>query len=156
MQKFELTAESHHQHMRVTAAPGISLVTADLDMMERVLTNLLDNALRHTPEHGLIEIEMTQQVGKVQVQVNDSGQGIAAELREDLFVRPSLLNARRHRARGMGLMIVRRILQLHDSDIKLGECQQRGAFFQFFVPSVKEGAGGGLIEKEGQLLQMWA
>ena len=134
MQKFELTAESRHQQIRVTAAPGIPLVTADLGMMERVLTNLLDNALRHTPEHGLIEIEMTQQAGKVQVQVNDSGPGIAAELREDLFVRPSLLNARRHRAGGLGLMIVRRILQLHDSDIKLVDRPQRGACFQFYVP----------------------
>lgn len=134
MQKFELTAESRHQQIRVSSAPGIPLVTADLGMMERVLTNLLDNALRHTPEHGLIEIEMMQQAGKVQVQVNDSGPGIAAELREDLFVRPSLLNARKHRAGGLGLMIVRRILQLHDSDIKLVDRPQRGACFQFFVP----------------------
>lgn len=133
-QKFELATETRGQKLLADITPGIPLVNADLGMIERVLTNLLDNALRHTPEHGLIEIEMMQQAGKVQVQVNDSGPGIAAELREDLFVRPSLLNARKHRAGGLGLMIVRRILQLHDSDIKLVDRPQRGACFQFFVP----------------------
>ena len=134
MQKFELMAEARHQQIRLKTSPGLPLVTADLGMMERVLTNLLDNALRHTPQNGLIEVEMMPQSGNVMVQVNDSGPGIAAELREDLFVRPSLLSARRHQAGGLGLMIVRRILQLHDSDIKLVDNPQRGACFQFFVP----------------------
>ncbi|MGB9094972.1 sensor histidine kinase [Erwinia sp.] len=134
LQKFELTAESRHQHIRVDIQPGIPLVNADLGMIERVLTNLLDNALRHTPEEGLIEIRLYLQAGKVMVQVNDSGPGIAKEQQTDLFVRPTLLNMRKHRVGGLGLMIVRRILQLHDSDIQLVDRPQRGACFQFSVP----------------------
>lgn len=70
---------------------------ADLSMMERVLTNLLDNAIRHTPSGGEIEVRLWPQGNKVMVQVNDSGPGIPLELRPDLFIRPSILNhARRH------------------------------------------------------------
>lgn len=134
LQKFELTAESRHQQIRVDIQPAMPPVNADLGMIERVLTNLLDNALRHTPEEGLIEIRLYQQGNKVMVQVNDSGPGIADEQKPDLFVRPTLLNMRKHRVGGLGLMIVRRILQLHDSDIQLIDRPQRGACFQFSVP----------------------
>ncbi|TQI79736.1 HAMP domain-containing protein [Serratia fonticola] len=132
-QKFELAVEARQQRLRADIQPGIPLVNADLSMMERVLTNLLDNAIRHTPEGGEIEIRLWPQDSKVMVQVNDSGPGIPQELRSDLFIRPSILsNARRH-AGGLGLMIVKRILQLHGSDIQLVE-QPSGACFRFSVP----------------------
>ncbi|KGT94980.1 histidine kinase [Erwinia typographi] len=134
LQKFELTAESRQQQLRMDIQPGIPQVNADPGMIERVLTNLIDNAFRHTPEEGLIEIRLYQQTGKVMVQVNDSGPGIAEEQKNDLFFRPTLLNMRKHRVGGLGLIIVRRILQLHDSDIQLVDRPQRGACFEFSVP----------------------
>jgi K+-sensing histidine kinase KdpD len=68
------------------------------------------------------------------VQLKDSGPGIAPELKDNLFVRPSILSTNKHRAGGLGLMIVRRILQLHGSDIRLIEQSKQGACFQFSVP----------------------
>jgi K+-sensing histidine kinase KdpD len=68
------------------------------------------------------------------VELNDSGPGIAPELKANLFVRPSILSTNKHRAGGLGLMIVRRILQLHGSDIRLLEPSDKGACFQFSVP----------------------
>ncbi|CAI1535169.1 Adaptive-response sensory-kinase sasA [Serratia quinivorans] len=133
-QKFELAAGARQQRLLADITPGIPLVFADVCMIERVLTNLLDNAIRHTPQGGEIEVRLWQQAGKVLVQVNDSGPGIPQELRADLFVRPSILsNAHRH-ASGLGLMIVRRILLLHDSDIQLVERPQTGACFRFSIP----------------------
>ncbi|KEY57870.1 HAMP domain-containing sensor histidine kinase [Serratia sp. DD3] len=132
-QKFELAVEARDQQLRANIQPGLPLVNADLSMMERVLTNLLDNAIRHTPANGLIEVKLWLQDDKVMVQINDSGPGIPHELRPDLFIRPSILsNARRH-VGGLGLMIVKRILQLHGSDIILVE-QQTGACFRFPIP----------------------
>ncbi|MFN1144994.1 sensor histidine kinase [Serratia liquefaciens] len=133
-QKFELAAEARQQRLLADIAPGIPLVFADVSMIERVLTNLLDNAIRHTPQGGEIEVRLWQQAGKVQVQLNDSGPGIPQELRADLFVRPSILSSARRHASGLGLMIVRRILLLHDSDIQLIEQPQRGACFRFSIP----------------------
>ncbi|CAI1148975.1 Signal-transduction histidine kinase senX3 [Serratia quinivorans] len=133
-QKFELAAEARQQRLLADIAPGIPLVFADVSMIERVLTNLLDNAIRHTPQGGEIEVRLWQQAGKVLVQVNDSGPGIPQELRADLFVRPSILSSARRHASGLGLMIVRRILLLHDSDIQLVERPQTGACFRFSIP----------------------
>ncbi|CAI1757410.1 sensor histidine kinase [Serratia liquefaciens] len=133
-QKFELAAEARQQRLLADIAPGIPLVFADVSMIERVLTNLLDNAIRHTPQGGEIEVRLWQQAGKVLVQLNDSGPGIPQELRADLFVRPSILSSARRHASGLGLMIVRRILLLHDSDIQLIEQPQRGACFRFSIP----------------------
>ncbi|CAI0760460.1 Signal-transduction histidine kinase senX3 [Serratia quinivorans] len=133
-QKFELAAEARQQRLLADITPGIPLVFADVSMIERVLTNLLDNAIRHTPQGGEIEVRLWQQAGKVLVQVNDSGPGIPQELRADLFVRPSILSSARRHASGLGLMIVRRILLLHDSDIQLVERPQTGACFRFSIP----------------------
>lgn len=133
-QKFELTAEARGQKLTADIMPDIPLVNADLGMMERVLTNLLDNALRHTPEEGTINVRLWKEAQQVMVQVNDSGPGIAPELKANLFVRPSILGTNKHRAGGLGLMIVRRILQLHGSDIELLEKPHSGASFQFPVP----------------------
>lgn len=133
-QKFELAAEARQQQLRADIQPGIPLVSADLGMIERVLTNLLDNAIRHTPAGGEIEVRLWPQGAKVMVQINDSGPGIPQELRSDLFIRPSIVNHARRHASGLGLMIVKRILQLHDSDITLVEQQHSGACFRFSVP----------------------
>ncbi|HEY0210044.1 HAMP domain-containing sensor histidine kinase [Acerihabitans sp.] len=133
-QKFELATETRGQKLQADITPGIPLVNADLGMIERVLTNLLDNAIRHTPEGGTIGIRLWKNEGQVMVRLKDSGPGIAPELKENLFVRPSILSANKHRAGGLGLMIVRRILQLHGSDITLIEDPERGACFQFSVP----------------------
>jgi len=132
-QKFELSLETRRQRLTVDMPTGMPLVNADVSMMERVLTNLIDNAIRHTPEGGVIELRLWQQQGQVMVQLNDSGPGIPQELKPDLFERPSILgNARRH-VGGLGLMIVRRILQLHGSDIALLE-SDKGACFRFAIP----------------------
>mgnify|MGYP003362134708 FL=1 len=133
-QKFELATETRGQKLLADITPGIPLVNADLGMIERVLTNLLDNAIRFTPEGGTIEIKLWPHEGQVMVQLKDSGPGIAPELKDSLFVRPSILSTNKHRAGGLGLMIVRRILQLHGSDIQLIEQPKRGACFQFSVP----------------------
>ncbi|WP_159281638.1 sensor histidine kinase [Rahnella variigena] len=133
-QKFELATETRGQKLLADITQGIPLVNADLGMIERVLTNLLDNAIRFTPEGGTIEIKLWPHEGQVMVQLKDSGPGIAPELKDSLFVRPSILSTNKHRAGGLGLMIVRRILQLHGSDIQLIEQPKQGACFQFSVP----------------------
>lgn len=104
-------------------------------MIERVLTNLLDNAIRHTPEGGVIRLAARRAGPEIIVEVADSGPGIAGELRATLFERPSVLEPGAQSASrgGLGLMIVRRMLQLHGGDIRLLEAPA-GACFQFTLP----------------------
>lgn len=133
-QKFELAAEARHQQLKPDIAPGLPVVSADLGMIERVLTNLLDNAIRHTPAGGEIEVQLRPANAGVAVQVSDTGPGIPGELQKGLFVRPVFMSGARSDGSGsggLGLVIVQRILQLHGSDIRLVQQPDKGAVFRF-------------------------
>lgn len=134
-QKFELAAEARGLRLVADIAPGLPAVTADLAMMERVLVNLLDNAVRSTPEGGEIQVQLRPHAGGVQVTVSDTGPGIPVALQAGLFERPAFTGLGApsgSRRGGLGLMIVHRILQLHGSRIELVQpAPQRGAVFRF-------------------------
>ncbi|AUO23527.1 MULTISPECIES: HAMP domain-containing sensor histidine kinase [unclassified Pseudomonas] len=129
-QKFELTAEARAITLTASLPPVVPTVLADLGLIERVLTNLLDNALRHTPPNGEVEVTLAPKSGFVEVTVSDSGPGISADLREGLFLRAFTIGGAR-RDGGLGLRIVHRILQLHGQEIRLIDVPGRGATFTF-------------------------
>lgn len=132
-QKFELAAEARRQRLVPDMAPDLPVVSADFGMIERVMTNLLDNAIRHTPVGGEIQVRLRRHGDGVVVQVSDSGPGIPDVLQKHLFARPSFKTGRRESTGGLGLVIVQRILQLHGSDIRLLPQDDRGAVFQFHL-----------------------
>lgn len=135
-QKFELAAEARRQRLVADIAPALPVVEADLGMIERVLTNLLDNAVRHTPDGGEITVRLRSAGAGVEVTVSDSGPGVPEALQQSLFTRPAGRVGWRYGpevAGGLGLLIVRRILQLHDSDIRLDEQPGSGAAFRFLL-----------------------
>jgi signal transduction histidine kinase len=132
-QKFELSAEAKAVTLTPVLAPSIPGVHADLGLIERVMTNLLDNALRHTPHGGEIRVSLLPKGRVVEVTVSDSGAGIAAELREGLFLRPFNIGGAR-RDGGLGLRIVHQILQLHGHRIELVDVPGQGATFRFALP----------------------
>ena len=129
-QKFELTAEARAITLTASLPPVVPTVLADLGLIERVLTNLLDNALRHTQPNGEVEVTLAPKPGFVEVTVSDSGPGISADLREGLFLRAFTIGGAR-RDGGLGLRIVHRILQLHGQEIRLIDVPGRGATFTF-------------------------
>lgn len=118
LEKFALPAEAKHLQLRAGVPPALPTVSADLGMIERVLTNLLDNAIRHTPAGGTVEIDLASQDGKVAVTVSDTGPGIPPALRESIFQRP-FPSGGTHRGGGLGLLIVQRMLQLNGSQVRL-------------------------------------
>ncbi|MEM5365725.1 HAMP domain-containing sensor histidine kinase [Paraburkholderia azotifigens] len=128
-QKFELPAEARRIRLRAAIAPRLPNVTADLGMIERVLTNLLDNAIRHTPDAGAVDVDLALRDGKVSVTVSDTGPGMSADVRARLFQR-AFTSGGAHRG-GLGLLIVQRMLQLHGSQIRLVEREGAGTTFCF-------------------------
>ena len=140
-QKFELKAQERNVRLMATLPHPAPMVRADLGMIERVLTNLFDNAIRHTPSGGEVEIVVEPaRGGKVLVIVADTGPGIPAEMRDVLFRRPFALRGER-REGGLGLLIVNRIMQLHGSRIELVDAAElarlprQGAVFRFTLPA---------------------
>ncbi len=132
-QKFELRAESRQVNLRAAFPPQLAPVRADLGLIERALSNLLDNALRHTPEGGVIEVTLAPAGDALEVTVADTGPGIPPELRDGLFQRPFTVGGAR-RDGGLGLRIVHRILELHGRRIALVDAPGRGACFRFSLP----------------------
>jgi signal transduction histidine kinase len=134
-EKFELAAESRGVELRANIPPRLPSVVADVAMIERVLTNLLDNAIRHTPAGGEVEVALANADGKVSVIISDTGPGIPDALREALFQRP-FSSGGPQRGGGLGLLIVQRMLQLHESQIRLVDRAGRGTTFQFELAAV--------------------
>jgi signal transduction histidine kinase len=132
-QKFELRANAGNTRLKATFAPPLPSVRADLGLIERVLTNLLDNALAHTPPGGLVEVALEPREHVIDVTVSDTGPGIPVPLRTELFQKPISIGGAR-RSGGLGLRIAARILQLHGSEIRLVDLPGRGAAFRFALP----------------------
>lgn len=138
VQKFELAAQKKRVRITASLPQDLPMVYADIAMIERVLTNLLDNALRHTPENGEIHLSLLQtDEDKMVVRVTDTGEGIAEEHLSGLFDRQSPLRQsanRQHGGGGLGLLITKRILQLHGSNIEATSKPGEGACFTFNLP----------------------
>jgi signal transduction histidine kinase len=134
-QKFELTAQARQIALRAGIPARLPGVRADLGMIERVLTNLLDNALRHTPPQGAIDVMLAAQDGAVEVTIADSGPGIPVALRDGLFQRSFSAGSAQRGGGGLGLLIVYRMLRLNHSEIRLIDVAGRGAVFRFTLPA---------------------
>lgn len=112
-------------------------VYADGDRVTEILLNLLDNALRHTPQGGVIEMTGAAEGRCVRVSVGNSGPGIAPENRERIFERFYRLDASRSSATGgsgLGLAIVRSLVEAHGGTIRVEERPGGGTQFSFTLP----------------------
>ena len=108
------------------------MVRADSDRIEQVVINLLDNAIKFTPEGGKISLESAAGNGVAEITVRDSGCGIAPEDREKIFDRFFTVD-RAHTAgtgTGLGLSICKRIMEMHGQSIQLLDSDE-GAAFRF-------------------------
>lgn len=100
----------------VADAAGRAVLDADVDRMGQVLTNLLDNALRHTPAGGAVRLAALRAGPRIRLSVADSGEGIAPEHLAHVFerfYRADTARDRAHGGSGVGLAIVRSITRAH-------------------------------------------
>lgn len=138
-QKFELRAQAQGVSLRADFPPHLPAAYADLGMVERVLSNLLDNALRYTPDGGSVRVMLGVAKDGLTITVSDTGPGIPQDQRDGLFQRPFTLGGAR-RDGGLGLRIVHRILELHGRAIALVDDGEQGAVFRFSLPLAAQSA----------------
>jgi signal transduction histidine kinase len=137
-QEFELQAENKGIDIDVHAHGDASMVHADIGLMQRVLENLLRNAVRYTPRGGTISISLDKKPGCVAVAVADTGCGIAEHELDrifDRFYRSEQGEEERTNSAGLGLAIVKRILDLHGSRITVSSRVNQGTRFEFDIPA---------------------
>jgi two-component system, OmpR family, heavy metal sensor histidine kinase CusS len=108
---YQAVADDHHVTIRCS---GDGQIYADPDLFERAVGNLLDNALRFTPEHGSIRVAVSKHNSDFEVTVSDNGCGIAAEHLPRVFDRfYRAESSRSSDGAGLGLALVRSIVELH-------------------------------------------
>ncbi|HXG86880.1 MAG TPA: HAMP domain-containing sensor histidine kinase [Vicinamibacterales bacterium] len=133
LQRFELLASRKGVDLEGVLSPTLPDVAADIRLIERVLVNLIENALRHTPTGGRVSLVCVADGPDVLVSVTDTGAGIpVAELLHifERFYRPPTTTDLAHGA-GLGLAIAKRILDLHGSTLSVVSEPSEGASFRF-------------------------
>ncbi|TYR76413.1 cell wall metabolism sensor histidine kinase WalK [Rossellomorea vietnamensis] len=113
------------------------LIYIDPDRIEQVLTNLVDNALRHTPDTGHVHVNYKPTKSGVLVEVSDSGSGIPEEDLPFVFERFYKADKARTRGKsgtGLGLAIARNIIDAHNGQISVHSKLDQGTTFSFFLP----------------------
>ena len=118
---YEPVAAEKQQRLQ-TRVTGELIVSGDRDLLFQALANLVDNAIKYTPEGGRISISAAAADSRVKVVVADSGPGIPAELREKVFERMFRIDSSRStQGSGLGLSLVRAVADLHGASIELGD-----------------------------------
>lgn len=139
VQKFALAAQDRGVRIEADIGSAATMVHGDIALLERVLDNLLDNALRHTPTGGRVEVSAQPSVGSVRVAVTDTGPGLSVEQAErafDRFYRGDPGRSSASGQTGLGLAIVKSILELHGTKVVVRSEPGHGASFSFDLPVV--------------------
>ncbi len=114
-------------------------VEADIGLVERALSNLIDNAIQYTPPDGRVCVRITNEQAEVCVAVQDTGPGIPDDDLPHIFERSYRVDKSRDRDRGgggLGLAIAKTILELHDQTLAVESTVGEGTVFWFCLPVV--------------------
>jgi signal transduction histidine kinase len=137
-----IQAEEKGIQLRAECQENLPALTLDGPRIQRVVLNLIENALRHTPPGGRVDVEVARDNGHVTLAVSDTGEGIATEdqsLVFERFYRGEKSRSRESGGAGLGLAIARGIVEAHDGTIQLESSKGRGARF---VVTLKKKATG--------------
>jgi signal transduction histidine kinase len=137
VQEFELQAEDAEVSLQVDPPDQAVSVYADISLIQRVLENLVGNALRYTPEGGKVSISVEPSSSAVDVSVADTGPGISKDALPhifDRFYKADPEDTGGNGSMGLGLAITKRILELHGSEIRVISEERHGTRFHFDLP----------------------
>lgn len=140
---FEARVNEKKIKLNVTVCENQTFVNADYEKIQRVIYNLLDNAVKFTPENGRIDIMTEIKDKKVYISVKDNGKGVTEEERKRLFDRFYKADSSRgldKKGSGLGLSIVKAFVKAHKSSITIESEIGKGCKFTFYLDIVKNKA----------------
>lgn len=142
-QEFQLESEQKAIHLSIDTQADAAYTIGDIGLIQRVLENLVRNAIRFTPAGGEVTVSIAERPESVRVSVSDNGPGIPdADIPRifDRFYRAVDGEEARSDSSGLGLAIVKRILDLHGSRITVESKVNRGTRFEFDLPLCEQAA----------------
>ncbi|MDX1432968.1 MAG: ATP-binding protein [Gammaproteobacteria bacterium] len=136
LQKFQLKAAAEEVDLGMQLDDDLPLVAGDIALVERVLDNLIDNAIEHTPARGRVRVLVRRDAERLVLCVNDTGAGIPARDLPRVFDRFYRVGdaASGHGHAGLGLAIAKRIVELHGSELEVQSREGEGTTFAFALP----------------------
>jgi signal transduction histidine kinase len=132
--KYQLIAQTKKISISTDLSKELPPVYADVSLIERVMQNLIDNAMKFTPEGGKIVIKTVKSSdNNAEIIVSDNGIGIPENQREQIFARYYKANnfTDLKNSTGLGLAIAKKILDLHNSTLDLESVENSGSSFNF-------------------------
>lgn len=137
-QKFQLEADEKNLVISTHIPAQPAFVSADIGLIQRVLENLIENAIKYTPAGGQIGINLIHGNNDVAISISDTGQGIPESDLPHIFDRFYRVDKHRDEdGTGLGLAIAKRIMQLHNSSIDVASRPESGTTFSFHLPSAE-------------------
>ena len=140
--QFKPQAEKKEVSLQAELNGPLPMVYADIALVERAISNLIDNALRHTPLGGVVRIVPTNDKDYVSVEVIDSGIGISQDELHRVFERFYRVEKSRSPGEkggaGLGLAIAKKILELHGSTLSVTSVINKGTTFSFLLPTSED------------------
>ncbi len=133
-----LAAEAKSIRLDVQCDPAVGVIAGDADRLQQVVWNLLSNAVKFTPAGGTVEVRLERQDREIQLTVADTGIGIAPDFLPYVFERFSQADStstRYYEGLGLGLAIVRHIVEMHGGTVKAASPgPDQGATFTVCLP----------------------
>ena len=136
-QKNILLAESKKIKLNLEIEHNVPMIMADISLMERVFQNLIDNAVKFTPEEGNITVALKKKDNTIRAEISDSGVGINEKDLPYVFDRYYQIKrvADKKSGVGLGLAIVKKILDLHGFELSVQSREKSGTTFVIEIPS---------------------
>lgn len=133
---YQILAKNKNIDLRIKNQNNLPLVFADLALVERAIQNLIDNALKFTPEGGNVELSLMESKEGVEVRITDNGPGIPENEQTFIFERyhQAINNQGKSKGAGLGLAIVKKIMEFHNTKIQVKSTPNEGAVFWFCLP----------------------
>ncbi|MFT3996075.1 MAG: sensor histidine kinase KdpD [Asticcacaulis sp.] len=136
-----IEAQKGERQIRTLTTGQLPLVRIDGALIEQVLINLLENAITHTADNGLITVDMERDDAFVRVRISDNGSGIPPGDEEKIFLKFHTNNGqtsdRTSEGTGLGLAICKGIIEAHGGQIFARNTPEGGASFIFTLPEAK-------------------
>ncbi len=136
--KYQILAKKKNIVIDLQLEKDLPLVFADISLVERVMQNLMDNAIKFTPEGGKVTISLNADHQQVEVKIADTGPGISEKEQSYIFERyrqtTQTDNAVKDKGAGLGLAIAKKIMEIHNSTIRVISKPNEGAAFLFSLP----------------------
>lgn len=133
----ELRVTTTHHAIRVEADETLPLVPLDRQRIDQLLTNLVTNAIKYSPDGGSVTLRVAQEGTNVVLSVSDNGLGIAPEFHERIFepfFRVDHSTTRDVYGTGLGLALVKGIAQSHGGDVSVASTPYQGSTFHVRLP----------------------